>query len=296
MRNILTTLLTLALLVSTPLLLGREPDAMDPDDLQDPALQRELVRIIDANGWNRLTDANRMAVTLVILGEEPPFRLAGINAHSMLYAASLPKIAILLAAMVSAQEGELEIDAGLEQDLHDMIRLSCNPCATRAMERVGRDRILEILQRPEFGFYDPQLYGGLWVGKDYGPATAHRRDPVHGLSHGATTFQVAHLYYELATGTLLQPEYARRMLESLAEPGISHKFVAALENEQGLKMWRKSGTWKDFHADSALVESNDSRYIIVAIVQAIEGEQILRRLAREVHEIVQDLPVTPVSG
>ena len=39
-----------------------------------------------------------------------PYSLAGVNENLMLYAASLPKIAVLFAAMVAAQEGKLVID------------------------------------------------------------------------------------------------------------------------------------------------------------------------------------------
>ena len=263
--------------------------ASDLKPIQDPALQGELVRIVNNNGWSTLADGNQLAITLVVMEKNRPYRLAGINKHQMLYAASLPKIAILFAAMVAAQEGELQIDPALEQDLHNMIRISCNPCATRVMARVGRERILEILQRPEFGFYNPRLYGGLWVGKDYASGTAHRRDPLKGLSHGATTYQIARLYYGLVTGSLLDPVYTAKMLDCLARPGISHKFVRALQDKEDIRMWRKSGSWKTFHGDSVLVESGDGTYILSALVDSPRGEQILQQLARDVHQLVSRL-------
>ena len=177
-----------------------------------------------------------------------------LNGHLMLYAASLPKLAVLFAAMVASQEGDLRIDEALEQDLNNMIRVSCNACATRVMARVGRDKLLQILQRPEYAFYNENRYGGLWVGKDYGPRLAHQRDPIKGLSHSATVYQVARLYYRLAMGTLLDPEHTLMMRDILSRPGINHKFVKGLEG-QDVNILRKSGSWKNFHADSALVES-----------------------------------------
>jgi beta-lactamase class A len=125
--------------------------ALQPDlnPVQDPGLQRELNRIVDANGWGDMLDQNRFAVALVVLNDQGGYRLAMLNGHLMLYAASLPKLAVLFAAMVAVQEGDLQIDEALEADLNNMIRVSCNACATRVMGRVGRDKLLQILQRPE---------------------------------------------------------------------------------------------------------------------------------------------------
>jgi beta-lactamase class A len=260
----------------------------DLNSIQDPDLQRELNRIVDTNGWSDLVDQNRFSVALVVLNNWGGYRLATLNGHLMLYAASLPKIAVLFAAMVASQEGDLEIDAALERDLNNMIRVSCNACATRVMARVGRDKLLQILQRPEHGFYNENRYGGLWVGKDYGRSPAHRRDPIRGLSHGATAYQVARLYYRLAVGTLLDPAHTRMMRDILSRPGINHKFVKGLEGLD-VKIMRKSGSWKNFHADSALVESAAGRYILVGIEENANGEQQLQALARAVHQLVQSL-------
>jgi beta-lactamase class A len=264
--------------------------ALQPDlnPVQDPGLQRDLNRIVNANGWGAMVDNNRLAVALVVLDDQGGYRLAMLNGHLMLYAASLPKLAVLFAAMVAAQDGDLQVDEALEQDLNNMIRVSCNACATRVMGRVGRDKLLQILQRPEYAFYNENRYGGLWVGKDYGQSPAHRRDPVKGLSHGATVYQVARLYYRLAMGTLLDPEHTLMMRDILSRPGISHKFVKGLEGLD-VNILRKSGSWKNFHADSALVESDAGRYILVGLEENPNGEQQLRALARTVHQLVQGL-------
>jgi len=256
--------------------------------MQDPSLQQELNRVVEANGWEHMVAAGNFAIALVVLEDWGGYRLAMLNGRQMLYAASLPKIAILFAAMVASQEGELVIDKALEEDLHNMIRVSCNACATRAMVRVGRDRLLATLQRPEYGFYDDEGYGGLWVGKDYGKNPAHRRDPLKGLSHGATAFQVARLYYRLEMDILLDAKHTRMMRQMLSRPGISHKFVKALEGQQ-VKMLRKSGSWKNYHSDSVLVDSPLGRYILVGLVDDPDGEQKLQDLARAVHKLVAGL-------
>ena len=263
---------------------AREDLATTPD----PQLQEKLNQLVDKLGWRPLINNRSVAMALVVL-EEDSSRLAMLNGEHMVYAASLPKIAILFTAMVASQEGDIDIDAALEQDLHDMVRVSCNPCATRAMERVGRERLLQILQRPEFGFYDEDRHGGMWVGKDYGASPAHKRDPIRGLSHGANAYQVARIYYHLYRGTLLDEKHTAMMREMLARPGIKHKFVRGLADEEGLELWRKSGSWKNFHADSVLVQWSGKDYILVGLIEGANGDRQLEQLAREAHKLVKGL-------
>jgi beta-lactamase class A len=70
------------------------------------------------------------------------------------------------------------------------------------------------------------------------------------------------------------------MLEDLSNPGIHHKFVAVLEQRApSAKLFRKSGTWREWHADSVLVEGQEWRhYILVGLVQSSSGEAILREI------------------
>lgn len=262
---------------------------LDLSPMQDPELQRALSRLISEQGWDDRVINRSLEVALVVINERGGHRLAMLNGDNMVYAASLPKIAILFAAMVSSQNGELVIEGSLEQDMHDMIRVSCNACATRVMEAVGRERVLQILQMPQYGFYNEELYGGLWVGKDYAGAAAHSRDPIKGLSHGATAYQVARMYYRLYRGSLLDEKHSALMLDMMARPGISHKFVKALEGEHDIRMWRKSGSWRHFHADSVLVKSDAGTYILVGLAQGSGGEELLQQLARAVHRLIKGL-------
>jgi beta-lactamase class A len=261
---------------------------IDLKPIQDPQLQAKLNQLVDEQGWGPQINNRSMAIALVLL-EEESYRLAMLNGEHMVYAASLPKIAILFAAMVASQEGDLQIDAALEEDLHDMIRVSCNPCATRVMEQVGREQLLQVLQRPEYGFYNEDLYGGLWVGKDYGASPAHKRDPIRGLSHGASAYQVARIYYHLYRGTLLDAKHTAMMRDILSRPGIEHKFVRGLANEEGLELWRKSGSWKDFHADSVLVQWSGKEYILVGLIEGANGDRQLEQLAQAAHKLVNSL-------
>jgi beta-lactamase class A len=251
----------------------------------DLQLQQALEVLVLEQSLATAVNNQELALVLVIVTDPYKPRLAEINGHNMVYAASLPKIAILLGAAVAIDEGRLELDDELQKDLDDMIRYSCNACATKVLNLVGREELLEILQSPEYKFYDQDQAGGLWVGKEYGPGSAYQRDPLSGLSHGATAFQAARFYYKLHTETLVSPEQSRMMLDVLSRPGVFHKFVKGLEAYPDLEIFRKSGTWKTYHADSALVRTEGLAYVIVALANNANGAAWLEQLAGPLHEL-----------
>jgi len=261
------------------------PPVCPLQNADDAGLQERLEAVLQDLGLDRPVADGRLAVSLLVLTDPDHPRLAQVNGHDMIYAASLPKIAILLGAAVELDEGRLELDTELEQDIENMIRVSCNACATRVLDRVGRDRLLEILQSSKYSFFDPEERGGLWVGKPYGPKPAYRRDPVAGLSHGATTFQAARFYCALARGELVSPESTRLMRSALSNPGIDHKFVAGLADIEGLELYRKSGSWKGYHADSVLVETGEDAYVLVALTDDPRGASWLEAMAAPLHRL-----------
>jgi beta-lactamase class A len=166
-----------------------------------------------------------------------------------------------------------------------MIRFSSNEDASRVLRWVGVDRLAEILQSSRFALYEQAGSGGLWVGKGYGPEPAVRRDPLQNLSHGATAYQAARLYWLLANDRLLSPAMNVLMKQALGNPGIRHKFVKGLESRPGVEIYRKSGTWKNFHADSALVVSEGKRVVLVGIAESPDGGNWLERLAAPMHDL-----------
>jgi beta-lactamase class A len=171
-----------------------------------------------------------------------------------------------------------------------MIRYSDNNAATRVLDLVGRDKLLDILQSLRFKLYTREHDGGLWVGKDYARKGAYQRDPLHNLSHGASVMQVARFYYLLDTNRLVNPELTEQMKEILSKPAISHKFVKGLEDVPDAVLFRKSGTWKNYHADSALVEFGSSKYILVGLVKNKQGGRWLTELALPLHKLIVDTP------
>jgi beta-lactamase class A len=260
-------------------------------DRVDTDLQAKLERQINANPeWRRLVQRKQFAIGVVDLGHDGAApRYARINGNQMMYAASLPKIAILLSAYVSFEDGSLPETAAIHADLQEMIRVSSNAAATRMIDAVTMPKIERVMRDPEFGFYDEARGGGLWVGKRYASSGIRRGDPMFNISHGATVTQVCRFYYQLANGHLISPERSAQMLDDLSHPGIHHKFVAEIEKRAPLaQIFRKSGSWKNWHADSVLVRGPDWRnYILVGLVESPNGETILRNLVPAIEEMLQ---------
>jgi beta-lactamase class A len=271
---------------SLPLASAQPATPLDLRAARDPALQRSLEGVVRDLGLEGQLTLRHLALALVDVSDPQAPRLAMLNGDEMMYAASMPKVGILFGAMAEAESGRFPLDAERMQAMNRMIRLSSNEDATRVLKWVGESRLLDLLQSDRFRLYDAQGAGGLWVGKGYGAEPAFRRDPLHNLSHGATAFQVARLYTLLAAGTLFQPRINELMLDILSNPGIHHKFVRALQDVPGVRIFRKSGTWKDYHADSALVEAGGRRYVMVAIAEHRDGGEWLVRLGARMHQLI----------
>ena len=252
----------------------------------DVRLQRGLEGVVDRLGLRGAVDAGRLGLVLVDITDLDAPRVADLNGDRMYYAASLPKIAILLGAMVQVERGRMALDEPTRASLTQMIRVSSNVEATRMLNRVGKQELIDILQSERFRLYDPLVNGGLWVGKEYGKSPAYRRDPLHNLSHGATAMQVARFYYMLENGSLLGPRLSGEMKSMLSRPGIRHKFVKGLGARPGVRLFRKSGTWRHWHADSVLVEAGRHRYIAVALAEDARGGRWMEQIIGPLHELV----------
>lgn len=252
----------------------------------DVRLQQGLEKIVIKQGlWKHVKKKNLSLVVVDITDLNNP-KLAEINGNKMFYAASLPKIAILLAAFVEIELGNIEESDELYTHMLRMIRYSDNESASLVLSIVGGERIIEILQHPDFALYDPEHNGGLWLGKAYAKGVAYHRDPLHNLSHGATAIQAARFYYLLETHRLLNSELSKKMKAILSKPGIQHKFVKGLNSIPGIRIYRKSGSWKNYHADSALVEYGRYKYIVIGLSDSASGGRWLEQLAVPVHELV----------
>lgn len=259
-------------------------------DWEDKTLEAELSKRLHQNPkWHALLQQKRMAVGLVDLGNPSRPRFAQVNGDMMMYAASLPKIAILLSAMDAIEEGSLEDNEVIRKDLHLMISKSDNQASTRMIDRLGFEKIESVLTAPDLLLYDKDHGGGLWVGKRYASQGRRYPEPLKGLSHAATANQVCRFYYLLAYGELVTRKRSAEMLTILQDPKLHHKFVNTLDQvAPKARLFRKSGSWKTYHSDSIMVMCPDWRqYILVALVDDADGENIIRKLVLPVEKILK---------
>lgn len=258
-------------------------------ELQDSGLQKVLEKEILANPrWKSLVSREQMAIGIVDLSDLSNIKYAGINDENMMYAASLPKIAILLAAMDAIDKGELKDSKEIRKDLHLMISKSNNQASTRMIDRLGYDKIEKVLRSPKTKLYDEEVGGGLWVGKRYASGGPTHREPLKNLSHAATTKQVCSFYYQLVMGNLVSTERSKEMLDIMKDPALHHKFVNTLDRiAPKATIYRKSGSWRNYHSDSALVWGPKRKYIIVALVDNDYGEQIIRDLVVPLEKVLR---------
>lgn len=250
------------------------------EEIENQELQSKLNAIIKSNGkWATLAKEKRLSIGIVDMHDPLQSRYAAINSDNMVYAASLPKIAILLASEEAIAQGKIKETPEVRQDMRLMIAKSSNSAATRMVERVGLKEIGKIMQDPRYKLYDKENGGGLWVGKAYGASAGRIGDPLKNISHAASVRQVCKYYYMLAFGQLVNQERSKDMLSMLVDPELHHKFVSVLDRvAPDAKVYRKSGTWRTWHTDSALVWDKDRRYVVVALAEDASGETMLREL------------------
>ncbi len=259
-----------------------------PLESKNPTLQRELENRMRARGWGRLMDTEALAVSLVDLTRRNRRYYAGVNDDKMLYAASLPKIAILLTVIEEVNEGNIEWTFEFDQRLQNMIVASSNVDASWGVDIVGLLAIERTMRKSPYCFYEEPV-GGLWVGRPYRKGGGSNRDPLFNISHGATARQTARFYSMLDAGLLVSKHWSFRMLGLMSPPKHFHKFAGGLSKEPGVVfLARKSGTWRTFHADSALIQAHGHRYVLVGLSDTKNGEGIMRELAQMAHEIVTE--------
>ena len=270
-------LIIFILIFATPVYTNQLP--ADLTETCDPKLQKGLYQSLVLLKLDKAVERKSLSIVLVDITDPAFPRMAYANPNEMMYAASLPKIAILLGAFERINSGEMTLNEATRDKLALMIRNSSNHAATEMLNKVGKSYLADLLQSPRYRLYDPARNGGLWVGKEYAKSGAWKRDPLHNLSHGATALQVARFYYLLETGQLVSPELSRQMKTILGNPAIEHKFVKGLKSvHPDFRIYRKSGTWKQYHSDSAIVEHDGRRYIAVALAKSPKGGKWLSDL------------------
>jgi beta-lactamase class A len=256
----------------------------------DRGLQTKLERTLAQNQlWKSLIVEKKMTVGVVDLASPKMPRFAQVNGDTMLYAASIPKLLILLAACQGFENGTLKETPQIHEDLTEMIRLSSNPAANRMIDLIGLPKIESLVFLPRYRFYDLKQGGGLWLGGRYASYGDRNTEPLKDIIHAATANQVCRFYYLLAYGKLINPKRSRQMLTILSQPKLHDKFASVLEKTVPPdRLYRKSGTYNIWHSDSVLVWGGAGRrYILVSLVESDQGEQILRDLVPGVEQMLR---------
>ena len=256
---------------------------LDYDTPVDPVLQAGLERI-DAN--LRAEFGMSAEQTSVGVLDLKTLRLAMVRPDRIDYAASVPKIGILLAYFQSHPEAATNLDAQTRHELGLMIKVSDNEMAAKYSQRLGLRQIQEVLN--SYGFYDANHGGGLWVGKHYGKGGDRIGDPVANHSHAATVRQLLRYYLLLEQGKLVSPAASKAMREIFASPDIPHlndKFVKGFSGRD-LQVLRKSGWWEDWFHDTAIVTGHGRHYIVIAMTHHSRGEEYLAEFARAVDALL----------
>lgn len=256
---------------------------LDYETAVNPQLQSKVEQI-DANlrGKYGLTTA-QSAVGLLDL---KTMQLAMIHPDREEYAASIPKVGILLAYFQLHPEAATNMNAQTRHELGLMAKASNNEMAAKFSHELGLKQIQAVLNSAHF--YDTNHGGGIWVGKHYGKDSEHYGDPIGGFSHAATVRQLLRYFLSLEQGRLVSPAASHTMREIFSSPNIPHtdnKFVKGLVGRD-VQIIRKWGSWEDWLHDSAVVTGDGRHYILVALTHNSKGDEYLVDLVKAVDDLM----------
>ena len=250
----------------------------------DPALQAKL-EVIDAKVRGQF-DMKSEQTNVGLLDLLHP-RLAMIHPDHTVYAASVAKIAILLAYFQTRPGAAADLDPEVEHELGLMIRISSNEMASKYSHLFGLRIVQEVLS--SYGFYNKDHGGGIWLGKHYGQDSERYPDPLTGNSHAANVRQLLRFYLMMEQGKIVSPAASAKMREIFSLPTIpldDFKFTRGLRG-RGLDIIRKSGTWEQWLHDTAEITGPGRRYILVALTENLKGDDYLEALVPLVDDLMQ---------
>ncbi len=257
---------------------------LDFDTALDPRLQAQVVAIDERlRARFEMTPEDAAVGVLELLTG----RVAMIHPDRIEYAASVPKVGILLAWFELKRDEPGALTDEVRHALALMTKRSSNEMAARFSRELGLKRIQEVLVR--YGLYDVSRGGGIWCGKHYGKGDERYGDPDADHSHAATVRQLLRFYLLLEQGRLVSPQASKTMREIFETPAMEHddiKFVKALRGRD-VQLIRKWGTWKDWRHDSAVVKGPGRHYVLVALTEHPQGDAYLEALAVEVDDLMR---------
>ncbi len=262
------------------------PFDLTSTDPEDSHLHYGLVKLLKEEGYASLIQTEEIGICVVDLKQ--PNRYAGINMDTTFYAASFPKVLILLGAIQKAYEDPRLKLEGISDTLLRMITYSSNGAATQMGLRIGIEYINEVASR--YHLYDREYKGGLWLGRLYAHSTKFiGHDPLtQQHTHAGTPRQASRFWLLARQGRYINKEWSNKLLTFTANPKINHKMVRGFNDVNvDVQIWRKSGTYNPWHVDSGIVKGKDSHYIVSYFLKHPRGEQIIRDLAPKVHTLMK---------
>ncbi len=253
----------------------------------DPALQKQVEQL-DASLREKF--GMKPEQTAVGVLDLLHLKLAMIRPDAEDYAASVPKIGILLAYFQLHPEAAEHLDPQTEKELGMMAKQSNNEMASKFSHEIGLKKIQQILDG--YDLYNKDHGGGIWVGKHYGKDTEKYKDPVGDNSHAATVRQLLRYWLWLEQGKLVSPAASKKMREIFASPALEPddiKFVKGLKGRD-LQIIRKWGSWENWYHDTAVITGPGRHYILVAMTQHPRGDEYLEALAPAVDDLMRQQP------
>jgi beta-lactamase class A len=250
-----------------------------------PVDARLQVHLEEIDGALRAKYAMSPQQTAIGVLDLRTLRLAMVHPDRIEYAASIPKVGILL-AYFQLHPSAANLSPATRHELGLMIKASSNEMATKFSLELGLTSIQQVLD--SYGLYDSAHGGGIWMGKHYGENTQRAGDPIGDNSHAATARQLLRFYLLLEQGKLVSSEASARMREIFASPDIPHdaiKFVKGLEGRHR-QVLRKWGSWEDWLHDSAVITGPERHYILVALTHHPKGDDYLVELAAAVDDLL----------
>src|SRR5262245_55745584 len=249
----------------------------------DSALQAKVEKI-DADLRGRFGMTNEQTAVGVL--DLNTLRLAMINPDRGEYAASIPKIGILLTYFQVHPEAATNLNVQTRRELGLMAKASDNEMAAKFSRELGLKQIQAVLY--SYHLYDTNHGGGIWVGKHYGKGDERYGDPIGNNSHAANVRQLLRYFLWLEQGKLVSPAASKTMREIYASLDIPHddiKFVKGLTGRD-VQIIRKWGTWQDWRHDCAVVTGGGRHYIMVALTKHANGDDYLVELAKAVDDLL----------
>ena len=216
-------------------------------------------------------------------------RVAMLRPDREEYAASVPKVGILLAYFTLHADAATTLDPAVRHDLGLMAKQSNNEMAAKFSRELGLKPIQKVLN--DAGFYDAARGGGLWVGKHYGKGDERYGSPVGNNSHAATVRMLLKYFVMLEQDQLVSPAASQTMREIFRSPDLEPSdlfFVKALKDRPRLSLYRKWGLWEDWHHDAAVVTAPGRRYVLVALTRHPRGGEYLEALAKSVDDAMSE--------